>query len=294
MKSVLITGASGLLGRALDRHLKGAGWEVRTLGRSPGSEGHWQWDPEKRILPVEALIGCDAVVHLAGESLIGRWTAAKKDRIVRSRVEGTRLLAEKLASVDNGPRIWITASGAHCYPADGELHDENSGKGSGFLAGVCEKWEAATSEAEAAGIGLIRLRTGMVVAGEGGALAQMRLPFKMGLGGPVGSGRQWMSWIELKDWCRLVEWAIETEAISGPLNAVSPEPVQQREFARALARILRRPAVMPLPAFMVRLMMGQMGEEMLLASLRVLPSKAIDAGFQFSAASIETALKKHV
>lgn len=294
MKSVVITGASGLLGQALAVHLKSTGWAVRTLGRGTGGPDHWQWDPQKGILPAEALNGCEAVVHLAGESLMGRWTAAKRERILQSRLEGTRLLAHTLSSLEDGPGIMISASGAHCYPANGEVHDEDSSKGSGFLAEVCQKWEAAAAFVEDAGIRLVRLRTGMIVSGAGGALAQMRLPFKLGLGGPIGGGRQWMSWIEITDWCRLVEWAIENDGVRGPLNAVSPEPVEQRVFAKTLGRTINRPAVIPLPAFMVRLLMGQMGDEMLLASLRVIPAKALKGGFKFSAASIETALKKHI
>ena len=294
MKTALITGASGLLGQALSQHLESHGWTVRSLGRGATGSGRWHWDPDKGILPVEALEGADAVVHLAGESLIGRWTASKRKRILESRVVGTRLLAERIASMDQPPAVLISASGAHCYPADGEIHDETSGTGEGFLAEVCAAWESAADPVEAAGVRLIRLRTGMVVSKDGGALAQMLLPFKWGLGGPLGSGSQWMPWIEIDDWCRLVLWAIEKEAVSGPLNAVSPEPIQQKDFAKALATQLNRPAVLPVPSFVIKLAMGQMGEEMLLSSLRVIPQKAVDNGFQFNAASIEAALKKQL
>ncbi|MCC5833985.1 MAG: TIGR01777 family oxidoreductase [Opitutales bacterium] len=292
MKTALITGASGLLGKALSNHLIAEGWTVRSLGRGPEGPGKWHWDPEKAILPVEALAGCDAVVHLAGESLVGRWTAAKRERIMQSRVQGTRLLAARVASMERPPSVLISASGAHRYPADGAVQDENSGEGEGFLATVCSAWEDAAKPVEAVGTRLVNLRTGMVVSKYGGALAQMLTPFKFGLGGPLGDGQQWMSWIELSDWCHLVTWAIKTESVTGPLNAVSPEPVRQKAFAKALGNQLNRRAILPVPAFMIRLAMGQMGEEMLLSSLRVLPAKALANDFKFKAASIETALSK--
>lgn len=290
MKIALITGASGLLGSALSRHLADQGWQVRKLGRRPKAADEWHWDPAKGSIQAGALDNVDLVVHLAGESLIGRWTSAKRQRILQSRLQSTRFLLEQLDHCSSSGVVLISASGAHYYRAGEDEHAEDGPEGEGFLADVCRQWESAAKTPAKAVSRRVFMRTGVVLSKEGGALKQMLLPFRLGLGGPLGSGEQWFSWIALDDWCRLVVWAAENETIAGPVNAVSPFPLRQKEFAEALGSSLNRPAIIPAPAFAIRLLAGQMGEEMLLHGIRAQPAKALEGGFEFKYLRLATAL----
>jgi hypothetical protein len=233
-------------------------------------------------------------VHLAGAPIAQRWSRAAKASILESRVEGTRLLATALARLQQPPRTFLSMSGISRYGVwrPGETCTESSGLSEvGFLAEVSARWEEATQPAEARGIRMVWLRTGVVLAGSGGALQKMRLPFSLGLGGPIGDGQQRMSWIRLGDLVRLIQWTLATPGIAGPLNAVAPQPVSQRDFARELGRTLRRPAFLPMPAFMVGLLFGEMGRETLLGDLAAMPAKALEAGFAFETPDLASALR---
>jgi uncharacterized protein (TIGR01777 family) len=235
----------------------------------------------------------DAVVHLAGESIAaGRWTAAVKERIRRSRVDGTRLLAETLARLERRPRVLVSASAVGYYGDRGdEPLTEESPPGVGFLADVARAWEAAADPARAVGIRVVHPRLGLVLAREGGALPRMALPFRLGLGGVIGSGRQYWSWIALPDAVRVIERALADATLAGPVNAVAPAPATNREFTRALGRVLGRPTLLPFPALGVRLLMGEMGRALLLGSARVLPRRLERAGFRFEHPELEGALR---
>ncbi len=243
---------------------------------------------------MECFTGVEAVVHLAGESLMAiRWTKAKKSRIYESRVKGTKLLAGSLASLPGPPGVLVCASAIGYYGNRGdEFLAEDSTAGLGFLAEVCRDWEAAAEPARQKGIRTVHARLGVVLSPEGGALRAMLPAFRMGIGGRLGSGRQYMSWIALADTVHALHRCLTDESLSGPVNIVSPEPVTNREFTRALAKAVRRPAFIPVPAVALKLILGGMGEEMLLSGARVLPRKLMNAGFPFRHISIETALKE--
>ena len=286
---ILVTGASGLVGSSLCPALEAAGHTVLRLSRS----GPLSWDPAALTIDPQALEGLDAVVHLAGESVAGRWTPAKKERIVASRREGTGFLAESLAALPEGarPRVLVSASAIGIYGNRGdEQLTELSAPGTGFLADTARVWEAATLPAEQAGIRVAHLRTGIVLSRQGGALATMLPAFKAGLAGPVGSGRQWWSWIGMDDLVAAYQRALADEALHGPVNAVAPGAATNRDFTKALAKAVRRPALLPLPAPAVKLLMGEMGEEMLLASARVQPAVLRSAGFSFAQPELAGAL----
>jgi uncharacterized protein (TIGR01777 family) len=288
---VLVTGASGLIGTALVQSLRRDGHEAITLvRRSPQGAGELQWNPA--VTDAQPFEGADAVVHLAGESIAGgRWTEERKKKIVESRLVGTQNLAESIAKVTRRPAVLVSASAIGYYGDRGdEVLTESSSSGSGFLAQVARGWEAATEPAARAGVRVVAPRIGVVLAGQGGALPKMALPFKFGLGGRVGSGKQWMSWITLDDLVRLLVYAVTNELIRGPVNAVSPQSVTNAEFTRTLARVLHRPAIFPAPAFAVRLVLGEMADELLLASQRVEPKVAMESGFRFQYPQLETAL----
>ncbi|OLD76092.1 MAG: TIGR01777 family protein [Candidatus Rokubacteria bacterium 13_1_20CM_4_70_14] len=296
--TVAVTGASGLVGSALVTGLTSAGHRVVRVVRGAGAasvagQRLARWDPESGALEPSALAGADAVVHLAGESVAGgRWTEAKKRRIRSSRVDVTRRLAEALPRLERPPRLLVSASAVGYYGDRGsEILREDSAPGPGFLAEVCREWEAATDPAARAGIRVVRLRIGMVLSRRGGALGAMLTPFRLGAGGPVGSGVQWVSWIAIDDLVGAILHALATESLAGPVNAVAPEPVTNRELARTLGRVLRRPALLPLPAVAARLLFGQMADELLLASARVEPARLRATGFTFRHARLEDALR---
>ena len=292
--NILITGSSGLVGSALIPALSAEGHRVSRLVRSKLDMGirDTYWDPSSKELYSPPLEGLDAVIHLAGESIAsGRWTKARKERIQQSRVMGTRLLAMSLAKLANPPKVLISASAIGYYGDRGfEVLTEQSAPGTNFLSGVCRDWEAATAAAAEIGIRVANLRTGVVLSPNGGALARMLTPFRMGVGGIVGNGRQYMSWISIDDLLRVILYTLKMELLRGPVNAVAPKPVTNSEFTRILGAVLKRPTVLPMPTFAARLAFGEMADELLLASARVLPMKLTASGFVFRHPDIETAL----
>lgn len=291
---VLISGASGLVGRALAKDLTGHGHEVRRLVRRPiSSADEMTWNPSTGEIDAAALTGVDGIIHLAGENVAaGRWTRRRREAIRASRVEGTRTLIQALARCDRRPRVFVSASAVGIYGARGEsLLDEASTHGAGFLASVCQEWEQGLQPAVALGLRTVAVRIGLVLAADGGALAKMIPVFRVGLGGRLGSGRQWMSWIALDDLTRVFRQVLEDDQWTGPVNAVAPGAVRNREFTAALGRVLQRPAVLPVPALGLRLALGAMAEETLLASTRVQPRRLQDGGFEFRYPELAAALR---
>jgi uncharacterized protein (TIGR01777 family) len=292
---IAVSGATGLVGSHLCASLAAAGHRVdRLVRRAPAPDTtDIAWDPAKGSIDADALDGTDAVVHLAGESIAdGRWTAEKKRRIRDSRVQGTTLLCRTLAALANKPRVLVAASAVGYYGDRGdELVTEASPAGRGFLPEVCRDWEAACQPARDAGIRVVNVRLGVVLTPKGGALAKMLGPFKAGLGGRVGAGRQYMSWIALDDLIGAIHFVLAADRIAGPVNATAPNPVTNAEFARTLGRVLRRPAVIPAPAAMIKLAFGEMGRALLLEGARVLPHVLQQAGFEFHHPQLEPALR---
>src|ERR1700676_262240 len=289
---ILVSGSSGLIGAALLPALQSSGYEVTRLVRGAASgKGRIGWNPAHPLAP-ESVSGFDAVVHLAGESIVGRWTEAKKRRIRESRVQGTRNLAEALAAAPQRPRLLISASAIGYYGDRAEeTLREDSSSGDGFLPEVCREWEVAAEPAAKAGIRTVQMRFGLVLSPSGGALQKMLLPFRMGVGGNMGKGRQWWSWVDIDDLVGAVQHVIKTEALQGPVNVVAPTPVRNAEFTKALASVLSRPAIFPMPAFAARLVFGQMGDELLLASQRVEPAKLMASGYVFQKSDLRAALE---
>lgn len=294
--TVAITGASGLVGRALVADFVASGWAVKRLVRRRGGDSASEiaWDPAAGAIDQAALEGLDAVVHLAGESIAeGRWTKEKKRRIVESRTHGTRLLAEALARCEAKPRVLASASAVGFYGNRGdEPLTEESPAGEGFLAETCVAWEAATEPAWQAGIRVVQVRVGLVLEPAGGLLGKVLPIFKMGGGGVLGSGRQYMSWIDLADLVRVFRRAVDDDSLSGAVNGTAPNPVTNREFTKTLGRVLSRPTVAPAPAFGLRLAFGEMADEMLLAGARVLPDRLESAGFSFESVELEPTLRR--
>ena len=292
---VAVTGATGLIGSALVPFLRSGGHDAVPLRRAAASasDGAPSWDPASGALSAGALDGVDAVVHLAGENIAGRrWTAARKARIRDSRVDGTRRLAETLAGLARRPRTLVAASAIGFYGDRGDQRlDEADAPGSDFLADVCQAWEAAATPARNACIRVVHLRIGIVLTPAGGALGQMLLPFRMGAGGVIGSGRQYMSWVALDDVLGGILHALRTDGLAGPVNMVSPNPVTNAEFTKTLGRVLRRPTILPLPAFGARLAFGEMADALLLSSTRVEPSRLREGGFEFGYPDLEAALR---
>jgi uncharacterized protein len=290
---ILISGASGLIGSALVPTLESHGHEVSRLVRRPTGNGNeLPWDPMHEVSG--ALVsGFDVVIHLSGESVAGRWTAEKKRRIRESRVVSTRNLTRALAKAESPPRTFICASAIGYYGNRGdEVLDEESPPGTGFLTEVCREWEAATEPAVSAGIRAVNLRFGIVLSRHGGALKEMLLPFRLGLGGKIGSGRQWYSWIHVADVLGAVMHVLTAPAIVGPVNMTAPSPVINAEFTRALASALKRPAFFAVPTFAAKLAFGEFAEEGLLASARVIPKKLEANGFEFQYPELERAIEE--
>ena len=296
---IIVTGASGLIGSALVSSLSKQGHQVTALVRReskrkpPAGLTEVIWNPAAGELDAARLVGHEAAVHLAGESIAsGRWTDAKKRRIVESRVKSTRLLAETLARLQTHPRAFICASAIGYYGDRGsELLTEESAPGVDFLSHVCREWEAACEPVRAVGIRTVNLRIGIVLSSKGGALAQMLTPFKLGLGGRIGNGWQYMSWIALDDALGAIEHALTDESLAGPVNVVAPQPVKNVEFTKTIGRVLGRPTLLPVPGFALRLVLGEMADELLLASTRVEPARLKATGYQFKYPQLEPALR---
>lgn len=291
--NVLISGASGLVGNALSAELEKEGHNVlRLVRRAPKSSDEVQWDTERGIHDPGSLT-VDAAVHLAGESIAeGRWTTAKKQRILESRTKGTRALCESLAKLEQKPKVLVSASAIGYYGDRGkEALTESSTSGSNFVAEVCRGWEEATQPAVDAGLRVVIVRIGVVLARDGGALKKMLLPFQMGVGGKLGSGEQVMSWVALADVVGILQHGLETDGLAGPVNATSPNSVTNSEYTKTLGRVLGRPTIFPVPAFAARLAFGQMADELLLASSDVKPTVLEATGYTFRQPELEDCLR---
>lgn len=295
---ILVTGATGLVGSELVPALEGNGHEVLRVSRSERDGGQFvRWDPyggfaDEELAKIE---GVDAVVHLAGESIAEYWSEEKKKKLRQSRVEGTKTLVEALAGLKSPPKVLVSASAVGYYGSRGdEKLDEESEPGEGFLPEICLDWEAEARKAEAFGARVVTPRIGIVLAKDGGALAKMITPFSFGLGGTVGGGDQWMSWISLTDLVRVLQFLINNDRISGAVNATSPNPVTNKEFTDTLGTVLNRPTIIPVPGFGIKLLFGEMGERLLLEGTRVYPKRLADAGFKFEYPELEAALRNEL
>jgi len=289
---VVVTGSSGLIGSALASSLEGDGHEVvRLVRRAPRIPQERRWDPAGE--PDPSLVdGADAVVHLAAETIAGWWTDSKKDKILQSRVQGTRHIAQAIAGAAHKPKVFLSASGTGYYGhRKDEVLNEQSAPGQGFLADLAKEWEAATRPAAQAGVRVVILRISVVLSNRGGALMQLLPPFKMGLGGKVGNGKQYWPWIVLDDVIGVIRFAIENDSMEGPINVCAPQETTNKQFTKALGRVLRKPTFFPLPSVVVTLTLGEMGQEALLTSTRAHPDKLQQAGYPFQHAEIEEALR---
>ena len=289
---ILVSGVSGPIGAALLPTLRTRGYEIKRLVRgAAAADDQILWNPGKPIAP-ETVSGFDAVVHLAGESIVGRWTNEKKRKIRDSRVAGTTALAEALAQAKDKPQVFASCSAIGYYGDRGnEVLNEESAPGAGFLPDVCREWEAATGAAVDAGIRTVQMRTGVVLSAAGGALRKMLTPFKMGVGGRIGDGQQWMSWIDVQDMVGAIHHILKSDLLQGPVNMVAPKPVTNAEFTATLASVLSRPAIFPMPAFVVKLAFGEMGETVLLGSQRVEPGQLVMSGYPFRFSSLRASLE---
>lgn len=289
---ILVSGVSGPIGAALVPSLKARGYEVTRLVRGAAAgDDQISWDPGQPIAP-DLVSGFDAVIHLAGESIVGRWTKTKKIKIRGSRVAGTATLAEALAGAKDRPQVFVCSSAIGYYGDRGdEVLNEESKPGVGFLPDVCREWEAATQAAAKAGIRTVQMRTGIVLSPRGGALGKMLTPFRMGVGGKIGDGRQWMSWIDVQDMVGAIHHILNTDLLQGPVNMVAPKPVTNTEFTKILGSVLSRPAILPMPAFAVKLLFGEMGETVLLGSQRVEPAQLVMSGYPFRFSSLRASLE---
>lgn len=283
---IVVSGSSGLIGSPLVQALEARGDTVARLVRGA------QWDPEQGTIDRNALQGSDAVIHLAGENIFGRWTGAKKQRIRDSRVRGTRLVSNTLVGLARPPRVLLAASAVGYYGDRGsETLTERSSAGHDFLAEVAREWEEVTGSASRAGIRVVNMRFGIVLSPAGGALGKMLPPFRMGLGGPIASGNQYVSWISQSDLLNAIQHLLDRDDLSGPMNLTAPNPVTNREFATTLGKVLGRPAIVTVPAFALRLAFGVDGSAMLQGGQRVLPERLVASGFQFAFPTIEAALR---
>lgn len=292
---VAVTGSSGLIGRSLVESLQADGHTVHRVvrDRARATGGDIYWSVQRGEVDAEAFAGVEAVVHLAGEPIGKRWTPEQKARVRDSRVAGTHLLAEALASLDDRPRVLVSQSGANYYGDRGDdVLTEAEGPGRGFLATVCAEWESAADPAREAGIRVVHPRTGVVMAEEGPLIDKVELPFKLGVGGRVGSGRQWVPWIAMEDELRGIRFLVDQDTLSGPVNLVAPEPVRNLEMTRALGAVWRRPTVMPVPVFALRLLYGEMGVTLATESVRAVPEKLREAGFEWTHRDLLAALQE--
>ena len=289
---ILIGGSHGLVGTALIKSLETMGHEVFRLVRyAPHSKTEVEWSPDRYSIALARIEGFDAVVNLAGESIAERWTDEKKRRIRESRVKGAKLLGDALANLTVRPKTFICASAIGYYGNRGdEILTESSAPGDDFLADVCQKWEEATALATEKGIRVVNTRFGVILDTEGGALKKMLPPFRMGVGGKIGSGKQWMSWIALDDVVGGIQFALANDSIKGPVNFVAPNPVTNAEFTKTLGQALSRPTLFPMPGFAVKLLFGEMGEALLLGSERVAPKRLTAEGYEFRFSQLEPAL----
>lgn len=292
--NILLTGATGLIGSALSHHLKLCGHTVSPLTRHPKEECDLGWNPDLGQLDLSPLQGLDAVVHLAGESITGGlWTKSRKNKILKSREEGTRLLCNKLTELDPLPRVLLCASGIHYYPfTGGGEFDESGPSGEGFLYEVCKSCESVTNLATENGIRVVNLRFSVVLSPKGGALALMLPAFKLGLGGRVGSGQQSMSWIAIDDVVAIINHCILDDQFTGPVNVCAPNSVINKDFTQFLGEVLGRPTILPLPKIVVKTLFGQMGIETLLADFRIVPRKLLEGNYTFKYPSLPSALSQ--
>jgi len=291
---VAITGATGLVGKKIVARLEAEGHQVVKLVRgTPKNSNEFSWNPNEGKIDAKAFDGVDAVIHLAGENIASkRWSSEQKAKIKQSRVKGTELIAQTLAGLETPPQTLISTSAVGYYGSRGsEMLTEESTSGTGFLAAVCRDWEDATKTAEQKGIRVIHARLGVVLSKEGGALKLMLPPFLLGAGGPLGNGRQYMSWIDLDDTANAFIYMLTANGVSGAVNIVAPQPVTNADFTKTLAHVIHRPAFFFVPEFGVKAMFGEMGEECLLGSNRVSSNKLVSSGFKFSYPELETALK---
>lgn len=291
---ILVTGSTGMIGSSLVPFLTTGGHSVTRLKRDKSKieENDSYWNPKKGEIDTSKLEGLDAVVHLSGENVAGRWTDEKKAEIEESRVKSTRLLSNSLSKLKKKPAVLVCASAIGFYGnRNDEILTEESQAGKGLLAGVSKKWEAATAAARKAGIRVVNLRLGVVLSPQGGALEKILLPFRVGLGGKVGSGHQWMSWISIHDVIGAIYHVINDDSIEGPVNAVSPKPVTNIEFTNTLGKVLKRPTFFSVPSLILRVLFGEMADETLLSSARVMPSKLLSSGYDFQFVDLETALR---
>ena len=294
-RTIAISGASGLIGSALAAHLEESGSKVlRLVRRAARTPAEIVWNPAARQLDPASLSAVDAVVNLAGTTIGQRWFGRRRGEILRSRIDATETIVGAIAKSDR-PATLVNGSAVGFYGSRGdELLDETSSGGSGYLAGVCREWEAAADRATATGSRVVKLRTGVVLSDKAGALPQMLRPFRLFVGGRVGSGRQWLSWIDIEDMVRAISFLIDTPTASGAFNLVAPNPVTNAEFTATVAQLMHRPALFPVPAFVLKLLFGEMAEQTLLASQRAMPRALQQAGFVFSRPTIRESLARFV
>lgn len=292
---IAVTGATGLIGSALSERLHQQGHEILAITRQknlPSPFTTVYWNPERQELDASVLEGIDGVVHLAGETIAERWSAKKKELIRSSRVEGTKLLVKGLKSLSKRPPVLVNSSAIGFYGSRGDEElDEQSAPGTGFLAEVCQAWEAESVRAEELGMRVVTLRTGIVLSIKGGALAKMLFPFKLGLGGPIGSGTQWMSWVHIDDVVGGFHFALHQPEFSGVANLTAPQPARNAEFTKALGQALSRPAFLPAPGFALKLVFGEMAQDLLLEGQKVLPRRLEQAGYKFQYPGLDEAIQ---